>query len=275
MEDGHSPSQQAGSGSLTVLCIDEDSYLTDLLRYALMREGFDVEIAHSAREALQYAQKAEPHVVVLEADLPDADGFQLCAHFRSVLRIPVLIMSIRQSEDDVILGLARGADDYIVKPFSMRILIFRLRAVLRRLHAQPPVQGILKRSYRIGHGWFDTKHDEITTNTGSVKLTPTEAKILYLLITHAGQVLSAERMIEQLWSQESETTGGVIKTHIRHLRTKIAGVLGDEAQVIQTIPGMGYTFRQVGSLQAHPQMANVQEDARWRTPSCTDLDSFV
>jgi DNA-binding response OmpR family regulator len=241
--------------------VDEDSYLTDLLRYALTREGFEVEVARSGREALQYAQRAQPNVVLLEAELPDADGFQLCAHFRSVLRIPVLMVSMRQSEEDIILGLTQGADDYIVKPFSMRILVFRLQAVLRRLREQPPVQSSVKRCYRVGHGWFDTEHDEIMAGTECIKLTLTEARILRLLITHEGRVLSAERILDQLWSHDSDTTGAVIKTHIRHLRTKIAGVLGEDAQVIQTIPGAGYTFRQVGSLQSPPKPGDLRVDA--------------
>jgi DNA-binding response OmpR family regulator len=244
------PSQQLGSGSLTVLCVDEDNYLTDLLRYALMREGFDVEVARSGREALQYAQKAQPQVVLLEAELPDADGFQLCAHFRSVLRIPVLMMSTRQSEDDVIHGLTQGADDYIVKPFSMRVFVVRLYAVLRRLKARPPIQDSIKRSYRVGQSWFSPERDEIVTDAKCVKLTPTEARILHLLITHEGQVLSAEQMIDQLWSYDTYTTGAVIKTHVRHLRMKLASVLGEDAQVIQTIPGAGYTFRQVALLSS-------------------------
>jgi DNA-binding response OmpR family regulator len=250
------PSQPVAGGSLSVLCVDEDVYVTDLLRYALTREGYGVEIACSGREALHYAQKAQPDVVLLEASLPDADGFQLCAHFRSVLRIPVLIVSMRHSEDDIILGLAQGADDYIVKPFSMRVLMFRLQAVLRRLHAQPPVPRGAKRSYRVGHGWFDTERDELVAGAESVKLTPTQARILYLLITHEGRVLSAERMIELLWAYDSDTTGAVIKTHIRHLRAKIAGVLGEDVQVIQTIPGAGYTFRQVEPRKA-PLSAHV------------------
>ena len=93
-----------GPGPLTILCVDEDRYLTDLLRYALKREGFDVEVACCGRDALQYAQKAQPHLVLLEAELPDADGFQLCAHFRSVLRIPVIMLSMRYNEEDIILA---------------------------------------------------------------------------------------------------------------------------------------------------------------------------
>ncbi len=245
----------------TILCVDEDRYLTDLLRYALKREGFDVEIASCGRDALQYAQKAQPDVVLLEAELPDADGFQLCAHFRYVLRIPVIMLSMRHSEEDIILGLTQGADDYVVKPFSMRILMFRLRVLLRRLETPTPILRTVKRSYRVGHGWFDTEREEVVAGVESVKLTPTEARILHLLITHEGRVLSAGHMLEQLWSQDSDTTGAVIKTHIRHLRAKLTTVLGEDAQVIQTISGAGYTFRQVGSLPPQRRLDDVWEDA--------------
>ena len=139
--------------------------------------------------------------------------------------------------------------------------MFRLHAVLRRLETTPPMLRTVKRSYRVGQGWFDTERDEVVAGLESVKLTPTEARILHLLITHEGRVLSSAQMLEQLWSQDSDTTGAVIKTHIRHLRAKLTTVLGEDAQVIHTISGAGYTFRQVGSLPVQRQLADVWEDA--------------
>ena len=225
----------------SVLCVDDDSYLTDLLRYALLRDGHAVRVAHSAAEALKAVEVERPDVVILDVRLPDSDGFTLCAHLRSAYRIPVILVTARSSDEDVLVGFDRGADDYIGKPFNMQVLIYRLRAVLRRSRAgatqTPPAS-----SYRFGASVFNPQHNEIVGATGSVKLTPIESKILRLLLAHEGQVLSADSILEHVWDYDSESSSLVVKTHIRHLRLKLAEAIGDLA-IIHTVARGGYTVR--------------------------------
>jgi DNA-binding response OmpR family regulator len=244
-----------GQGSATaskVLCVDDDSYLTDLLRYALTREGFAVQAASNGAEAIRAAQIDPPDVAVVDVNLPDINGFELCAQLRSNFRIPVLMLSARQAEEDIITGLISGADDYVAKPFSMRVLVYRLHAVLRRLQAPNLATAGTKRTYRIGAGHFSPEYNRITLGPKSVKLTPTESKILHLLVTHEWQVLSVDRIMDQLWSYDSDTSGSVIKTHVSNLRTKISDLMGAE-QMIHTVAGIGYTFRGApGILDAEP-----------------------
>jgi DNA-binding response OmpR family regulator len=115
-----------------VLCVDDDAYLTDLLRYALTTAGYIVQMAHTGATALQYAQSNPPDVAIVDVNLPDMDGFALCSSIRRNLSIPVIMLTARHLEPDVISGFEHGADDYITKPFNMKILMARLRTVLAR-----------------------------------------------------------------------------------------------------------------------------------------------
>lgn len=228
-----------------VLCVDDDIYLTELLEYALTREGFITQVAHTATQAMAAAERERPDLVVLDVNLPGADGFTLCGHFRSVLRVPVVLLTARHAEEEIIAGFGQGADDYITKPFSMQVLVYRLRAVLRRTRAAS-ISGpgaSARVHYRLGEALFNAAYNEITYNDTCIKLTPTEGKILQLLLTHEGQVLPAERIMARVQSFDTQSDVTVIKTHIRNLRLKIARALGD-TPLIHTVPGSGYSLRQ-------------------------------
>jgi DNA-binding response OmpR family regulator len=116
----------------TVLCVDDDIQLTDLLCYALTRAGYETRMAHNGAEALSAAEHACPNIVILDANLPDVDGFLLCERFQTLYQVPVIMLTARSAEVDVLSGFKQGADDYITKPFSMQILLQRLAAILRR-----------------------------------------------------------------------------------------------------------------------------------------------
>lgn len=223
-----------------VLCVDDDVYLGDLLQYALKREGYSVQVAHRGAEALQVARFERPDVVLLDAKLPDADGFELCQHFRTALHIPVIMVTGHHTDEDVIAGFSLGADDYIVKPFSMQILVYRLRALMRRVHTDNSLNDTTTLTYRLGPALFSPSRNEISNDGTLVKLTPTESAILHLLVTHKGQILPTERILERIWGYNTESCISVIKTHIHHLRRKIAGIVGD-MDIVQTVPGVGYT----------------------------------
>src|SRR5260370_30208299 len=133
-----------------VLCVDEDTYLTHILSDALSREGYSVQIANTGVAALQLARATLPDIAMLDLSLPDIDGYTLLTQFRSALRIPVIIVSSRQGEEDVAQGLGQGADDYVIKPFSMKVLVQRLNAVLRSRGRSPLAARSSASVFRIG-----------------------------------------------------------------------------------------------------------------------------
>jgi DNA-binding response OmpR family regulator len=250
--------RQHGLGQ--ILCVDDDSYLTDLLTYALEREGFVARVAHHGMQALQIIEAEPPDAIILDVNLPDVNGFNLCTQIRRNHDIPVIVLSARRAEEDVLAGFSQGADDYLAKPFSMRELVSRLRAVLKRARSDNVRQYILGRKYQIEDATFDAEYNQVTGDAGSVQLTPIEGRILQLLLVNAGQVFQADRIIELVWGYDAESSAAVVKTHIRRLRQKLETVVGDQ-EVIHTVPGMGYTFRQrlsvVRTTRTDVQLENV------------------
>jgi DNA-binding response OmpR family regulator len=227
-----------------ILCVDDDQYLTDLLRYALAREGFEVLMAHTGREALRLVRAENLDLVVLDVNIPDMNGFKVLSSLRTFTQLPVIMLTARAQDEDVIAGFGQGADDYVAKPFSVQVLINRVKAVLRRITPSPERLIGSGPSFHIQGSLFDAELNEIVAPGGTrVRLTPTESRILHLLFLHEGQVLSAERIMERIWGYDSESDVNVIKTHIRHLREKI-GSLPGAPQPIRTLPGVGYVVNQ-------------------------------
>lgn len=224
-----------------VLCVDDDSYLADLLRYALTRVGYTVQLAHTGAAALRAAHATRPDLVIADVNLPDVDGFELCAKLRTTFSVPVIMLTARGTDDDVLVGFDHGAEDYIAKPFSMHVLVCRVEAVVRRAHSASARHNA-KRLHRLHAGWFDTEQQQITEHGVTVKLTATESKILELLLKFEGQVLSADRIMDELWDYDSDTNASVVKTHIRYLRGKLETVFGG-LSLIETVRGLGYTFQ--------------------------------
>jgi len=200
-------------------------------------------VANRGAQALQLVRSELPDIIVLDVSLPDIDGFTLCEQLHAMVGVPIVLLSARASIDDMLEGFRRGADDYMSKPFEMRLLFSRLRAVLRRVSAGEVSVDISPRSYPLGSGLFTTEFNEIRQGLVAVTLTPIEGKILRLLITNEGHVLALETILERIWGYDHDSNISIIKTHIRRLRLKIETVVGS-APVIHTVPGLGYTFRQ-------------------------------
>ena len=205
-----------------ILCVDDDQYLTDLLRYALAREGFEVRMAHTGRDALRLIRSESLDLIILDVNIPDMNGFKVLSSLRAFSQIPVVMLTARSQDEDIIAGFGQGADDYVAKPFSVQVLINRIKAVLRRAKPQPEQLPAGSSTYQIQGAVFDAELNEIVGQDVRVRLTPTESRILHLLFLHEGQVLSAERIMERIWGYDSESDVNVIKTHIRHLQEKIS-----------------------------------------------------
>jgi DNA-binding response OmpR family regulator len=229
---------------ISVLCVDDDPYLTDLLRYALGHDGYEVAVANTGADALRHAQADPPDVVVLDVHLPDISGFTLCTQFRKVMHLPVILLTASNLDADVITGFQHGADDYVSKPFSMQVLSYRIHAVAvgMRRGAMDHGGGPTRSRYPIGTGTFDAELHEIIGEV-TIKLTPIQGKILRVLLENEGHVVSMEQLMTKVWHYDAESDVSVVKSHVSNLRKKIATALGDR-EFIRTIAGLGYMCRQ-------------------------------
>jgi two-component system response regulator VicR len=225
-----------------ILIVEDERAVARGLEYALSHEGYEVSWASTGRQALQLAHSQDPHLIVLDIRLPDISGFDVCRQLRGEgNRVPILMLTARDEEVDRVLGLELGADDYVVKPYSLRELISRIRALLRRTYgdlAVPPQEG------RIAFGpiemdlerWLVYRDEEL------VDLTPTEFRLLRYLVTHPGRPFSREALIDAVWGYDtvvgSERT---VDVHIRHLREKLEADPAHPRWLV-TVRGAGYKF---------------------------------
>ncbi|MGH2386752.1 MAG: response regulator transcription factor [Chloroflexota bacterium] len=223
--------------------MDDDPYLTDLLQYALARDGYNVVVAGDGATALRLAQTDPPDAVLLDLHLPDVDGLTLCGQLRRQGRMPVIMLTASHTDTDIVKGFQHGADDYVAKPFSMQILSYRIQAVLRRTRGTQEHGGPQKTRYELGPGSFDAEQHEVLGGNTRIKLTPIQGKILRLLLDNEGRVISAEQIMTKIWHYDAESDVSVVKTHISNLRKRLAGVLGTD-EMIRTVAGLGYMLRQ-------------------------------
>ncbi len=172
--------------------------------------------------------------------MPKLDGFEVCRQMRTETNSMVLILSALDREDDEVRGLELGADDYLRKPFSPRQLLARIKALMRRSSSTRGTSGSSS-SITVGPVTLDAMRHEVTRDGVKVRLTPTESRLLHLLISHTGQVLTTDMIIERVWGYDADGNSGLVKTHIRHLRQKVEPD-PNSPQYIMTVPGVGYTF---------------------------------
>ena len=221
-----------------VLVVEDEPDIRNLIVLHLSREGFRSRTAKSGPEALREARAATPDLVILDLMLPDLDGLEVCRRLRSdaaTATIPIIMLTAKADEVDRVVGLEMGADDYVVKPFSPKELIARIRAVLRR--ARPAAEA---RVLRAGAVTIDPMRHQVDVAGTAVELTPKEFDLLRALVEAAGRVLSREQLLERVWGY---TRGGDIESrtvdvHVRRLRAK----LGDTGRRIATLKGVGYRF---------------------------------
>jgi two-component system alkaline phosphatase synthesis response regulator PhoP len=238
----HDRIQGVGMAGERILVVEDEPAVARGLEYALTREGFDVSWAATGRQALELAANREPHLILLDIRLPDISGFDVCRQLRlEGKRQPILMLTARDEEVDKVLGLEMGADDYVVKPYSLRELISRIRALLRRaygaLAAASPGDRV-----RFGQVELDLERLRVTRQGHPVDLTPTEFRLLRHLVSHPDRPYSRAALIEAVWGYESGVgSDRTVDVHIRHLREKLEEDPGDPRWLV-TVRGVGYKF---------------------------------
>lgn len=210
-----------------VLVVEDDPMLTTPLHEALMRHGFDVEIAITGADAISCSQSHDPDVVLLDLGLPDADGLDVLREIRRTSDVPVIITTARGDEADRVVGLELGADDYVIKPYSVRELAARIRAIGRRRRADPPSQA--------GDVTIDRSRREVIVDGNRVELTAKEFDLLSVLAEDPGRVVPRQELFARIWDPVWFGTGKTLDVHVASLRRK----LGDSGR-IETVRGVGY-----------------------------------
>lgn len=222
-----------------ILVVDDDAKTVELVRLYLEREGYQVLGAHDGRRAIELARQGGPDLVVLDLMLPVVDGLDVCRILRAESSMPVIMLTARTTEDDKLLGLDLGADDYVTKPFSPRELLARIRAVLRR--ASDGAQ--TRRVEKVSHGELtvDLARHKVTLGGKLVDLTPKEFRLLEVLTGEPGRVFTRSQLQDQAFGYGYEGLERSVDVHIMNLRKKIEANLAQPRYVL-TVYGIGYKF---------------------------------
>ena len=224
----------------TVLIADDDAKIRELLEIYLTKEGFAVEQAADGAEAILKAQQLKPDLIVLDIMMPVLDGMEVCRQVRKFSRVPVIMLTARVEDEDRILGLELGADDYVSKPFYPRELVARVKAVLRRVQGaetEPSGVDVLKFP-----NLLINRQEYMATSAGNpVQLTAKEMELLWHMASHPGRVFSREQLLESIWGYEYFGDTRTVDTHIKRIRQKL-GVKEDSLWDIRTVWGVGYKF---------------------------------
>jgi DNA-binding response OmpR family regulator len=231
-----------------ILVVEDEISLQETLAYNLKRQGYEVEAASDGASALDEARRVHPDLIVLDVMLPGIDGFEVCRILRQDMNTPVLMLTARDDEIDRVVGLEVGADDYMTKPFSMRELLARVKAMLRRVrmvreeisannaNSAPAIQTIT-----FGDLVIDPTRREVRLNSQPVSLKPKEFELLFFLAQHRGQVLTREFILERVWGWNFIGDSRTVDVHIRWLREKLETDPSSPNRLI-TVRGVGYRF---------------------------------
>jgi two-component system response regulator RegX3 len=232
------PNAQARDNRPLVLVVDDEESYRQALASGLTREGFAVECAGDGHEALRLFHRVHPDLVLLDVMLPDQSGIELCQQMRALKPVPIIMVTARDSEVDVVLGLELGASDYVPKPFRLRELVARMRAVLRRGVA---VAEHHEEVLHVGPVRLDAGRREVTVDDMPVELSRKEFDLLSLLMSHSGQVVTRDGCIDRLWWDQELTDTRTLDTHIKRLRRKIEPDPANPRHLV-TVRGVGFRF---------------------------------
>ncbi|MFO7973086.1 MAG: response regulator transcription factor [Candidatus Hydrogenedentota bacterium] len=223
-----------------ILVVEDDEDILELLRYNLAKEGYDLVTAETGEEGLKQALASPPDLICLDLLLPSMDGLEVCKRLKQDLRtetVPIVMVTAKGEEADIVTGLELGADDYITKPFSPRVLIARVRSVLRRKRSEAASESD---SLRIGNLAIHPGRHEVLLDGKPLDLTYTEFKLLHLLARRQGWVFTRYQIVDAVRGQNYPVTERSVDVQVAGLRKK----LGSAAKCIQTVRGIGYRFRE-------------------------------
>ena len=221
-----------------VLVVDDEVSYREALASGLTNEGFAVVVACDGREALRQFRFLQPDLVLLDVMLPDRSGVEVCRLMREEAPVPIIMVTARDAEIDVVLGLELGAADYVAKPFRLRELVARMRAVLRRA-ASPPVRAGADGALVAGPIRLDPARREVSVDGRSVDLSRKEFDLLALMMAHAGQVVTREWCIDRLWRDQELADTRTLDTHVKRLRSKIEADPAHPRHLV-TVRGVGF-----------------------------------
>lgn len=233
------PAAPSPASARTVLVIEDEASLASTLSYNLRKNGFNVSSAADGVEGLQAARRDRPDVIVLDLMLPRMDGLEVCRRIRAESDVPILMLTARGEELDKVVGLEMGADDYLTKPFSMRELMARIRALLRRTAGRP--SGDDASRIVVGPIELDARGRTVKRDGSEVALKPKEFDLLFFLAKNAGQVFTREQLLEHVWGYDFFGGSRTVDVHIRWLREKLEEDPSHPRHLL-TVRGIGYKF---------------------------------
>jgi len=229
--------------SLLILIVDDEPAVTDLLAYNLRKAHYDVLTAADGREALRLALESKPDLILLDLMIPEVDGLDVCRELRKTSTVPIIMITARGEETDRVVGLELGADDYVCKPFSVRELMARIKAVLRRQAPGEPDEAGPSILQGPGGLRLDLECRTAVVGDVSLDLTRLEFDLLQRLLANSGRVLTRERLLEQVWKFDFTGDTRAVDSAVKRLRAKLR--LGAfEADAIEAVRGVGYRIRQ-------------------------------
>ncbi|MBN2564525.1 MAG: response regulator transcription factor [Candidatus Eisenbacteria bacterium] len=241
-----------------VLVVDDEEAVRELIELYLRKEGFEVLHAQDGKEALRLNGEQHPDLVILDLMLPGLDGWEVCRQIRSTSKVPILMLTARAEEVDRIVGLELGADDYVVKPFSPRELVARVKAILRRgTSAAEESEFLTFPGLRI-----DRVQHRVQVDDEDVHLTPTEFRLLWCLASRPARVFSRAELLDRIWGYDSESDARTVDVHIKRLRQKTKAS-ESSTFAITTVWGLGYKFETLPGVSDAParEAAERTDDA--------------
>lgn len=219
-----------------VLVVDDEPQILRAMRTNLVARGYEVDLAPTGEDALRLAAAHRPDVVILDLGLPGIDGIEVIEGLRGWTAVPIIVLSVRESEADKVAALDAGADDYVTKPFAMGELLARLRAAVRRAEPAPEAAVVETAAFRV-----DLAAKRVHRGTDEVHLTPTEWAVLEVLVRNPGRLVSQRQLLQQVWGPQYETETNYLRVYLAQLRRKLE-IDPSRPRHLLTEPGMGYRF---------------------------------
>jgi two-component system response regulator RegX3 len=229
--------------STSVLVVEDEDSFIDALTLGLTREGFKVSVARDGAEALDMFDEVQPDLVLLDVMLPKVSGLDVCRELRSRSSVPIIMVTAKGAEIDTVVGLEVGADDYVTKPYRLRELVARMRAVLRRRASEDPApeSPLADEAVEVGDVRVDHERHEVLIRGDDVRLPLKEFELLALLLENAGRVLTRETLIDRVWGADYVGDTKTLDVHIKRLRSKVELDPANPSRIV-TIRGLGYKY---------------------------------